>query len=132
MNRDVKLLLKDRDTAFRSGNNELYNTARSNLKKGIKEAKAAYGRKIEGHFSEGDPRRLWQGIQHLTSYKGKKDPSTSTSSAPLAEELNHFFARFEVTEAETGPAPPPTSTNDLALTVSTEDVRRVFRGVNPI
>lgn len=46
MNREVKLLLKKHDKAFRAGDMELYSTARSKLKTGIKEAKAAYRRKI--------------------------------------------------------------------------------------
>ena len=59
MNRAVKLLLKKRDKAFRPGDMELYSTARSNLKTGIKEAKAAHRRKIEGHFQRGrSPARL--------------------------------------------------------------------------
>lgn len=62
MNRDVKLLLRDCDTAFRSGSTELYSVARSNLKMGINETKAAYRRKIVRHFSEGDPWRVWQEI----------------------------------------------------------------------
>ncbi len=63
MTQEVKLCLRDRHTAFRSGNVELYSTARSNLKRSIKEAKAVYRQKVEGHFSNGDPRRVWQGIQ---------------------------------------------------------------------
>jgi len=84
LNREVKLLSRNRDKAFK----ELYSNARSKLKKGIKDAKVAYRRKIEEHFDEGDPRRVWQGIQHLTNFKGSKDPSPSTSSN-LAEELNY-------------------------------------------
>lgn len=69
---------------------ELYSHARSNLKKGINEAKASYRRRIEGHFSEGDSRRIWQGIKYLTNMKGPKDLTSSTSSN-LAEEINYFF-----------------------------------------
>jgi len=71
---------------------ELYSTTRSKLKTGIKEAKAANRRKIKRHFNEGDPWRVWQGIQHHTNFS--KDPSLRTSSN-LAEELNYFFARFK-------------------------------------
>lgn len=55
MTRDVKLLLRDCDPAFRSGNEELCCVARSNLEKGIKEAQDAHGRKIKGHLSMRDP-----------------------------------------------------------------------------
>ncbi|XDV13486.1 hypothetical protein PO909_001880, partial [Leuciscus waleckii] len=134
MNREVKLLLKKRDKAFRAGDIQLYSTARSKLKTGIKEAKAAYRRKIEEHFNEGDPRCVWLGIQHLTNFKGSKDPSPSTSSN-LAEELNYFFARFEVngTRTESTSATPITllPTDALTFSLSAEEVRRAFLGVNP-
>lgn len=38
--KDVQLLLKEHNMAFCSGNIELYNAARSNLKRGISDAKA--------------------------------------------------------------------------------------------
>lgn len=102
MNKDIKLLLRGHNTAFRSGNKDLYSAARSNLKKGIKAAKAACGRKIEGQFDKRDPRRIWQGIQHLTSYRGKGDPSPSISSTLQVEVLKLFFVRFKTAEAKTG------------------------------
>ncbi len=80
MTQEVKLCLRDRHTAFRSGNVELYSTARSNLKRSIKEAKAAYRQEVEGHFSNGDPRRVWQGIQHLTNYKRSTSPDINSTS----------------------------------------------------
>lgn len=132
MNREVKLLLNKCDKAFRSRDMELCRTARSNLKTGIKEAKAAYRRKIEGHFNEGDPRRVWQGIQHLRV--GSKDPSPSTSSN-LATELNYFFALFEANGTRTKPtsATPITllPTDALTFSLNTEEVRMAFLAVNP-
>ncbi|TWW61347.1 hypothetical protein D4764_05G0014370, partial [Takifugu flavidus] len=56
MNKEVRLLLKARNTAFRSGEAQAYSTARTNLRRGIKKAKHTYKRKIEGHFSSSDPR----------------------------------------------------------------------------
>lgn len=84
---EVKLCLRDRDSAFRSGNVELYSTARFNLKRSIKETKAAYSQKFEGHFSNGDPQRVWQSIQHLTNYKSSTSPDISSISHSLAKSL---------------------------------------------
>ncbi|KAJ8386074.1 hypothetical protein AAFF_G00177630 [Aldrovandia affinis] len=98
MSKEVRTLLKDHNTAFRSGDRALYSAARANLKRGIRDAKAAYKRKIGDHFTNNNPRRVWQGIQHITNYK----PSNRTAvngDASLAEELNCFFARFEVKAA---------------------------------
>ncbi|KAK7909460.1 hypothetical protein WMY93_014144 [Mugilogobius chulae] len=129
MNREVKLLLKARDDAFNSKDEDLYSKARSNLKRGIKSAKAAQKDKIESHFREGDPRRVWQGIQHLTNYKGCRR-SVNNGDSQLAEELNIFFGRFE--KAETGSEhTPPSLTEHPPLTLTTDDVRKVFRKVNP-
>lgn len=123
MTRDVKPRL-ERDPAFRSGNSDLYSTARSNLKEAIRGAKADYRQKMEGHFSDGDSR---QGILPLIKHKGSKNLSSSDS---LVEELNLFFARFEGDNAETGSMLLP-SPDSQTITISTDDVRRVLRGVNP-
>ncbi|XP_066531611.1 semaphorin-4A-like [Hoplias malabaricus] len=78
-----------------SGDRALYSVARTNLKRGIKEAKIAYKRKTEEHFTNNDPRHVWQGIQHITNHKSR-NCITVEGDASLAEELNCFFARYEV------------------------------------
>lgn len=55
----VRMLLWARDSAFRSGDRELYSAARADLKRGVREAKAAHKRKIESHFSDNNPRQVW-------------------------------------------------------------------------
>ncbi|KAI4894227.1 hypothetical protein NFI96_006080 [Prochilodus magdalenae] len=75
MNREVRLLLKARDAAFRSGDREAYSSARANLRRGISMAKHCYKQRIEEHFSSSDPRRMWQGIQTLTDYKPPAVPT---------------------------------------------------------
>ncbi|KAI4891286.1 hypothetical protein NFI96_003881 [Prochilodus magdalenae] len=64
MNREVRLLLKARDAAFRSGDREAYSSARANLRKGISMAKHCYKQRIEEHFSSSDPR-----LEQVTSFK---------------------------------------------------------------
>ena len=78
---EVEALLRERNTAFKSGDRAQYSIARHNLKKGIKQAKAMYREKIEGHFTNGDPTLVWQGIQQITNYRGSRNPPTNTSSA---------------------------------------------------
>ncbi|KAI3363457.1 hypothetical protein L3Q82_012067, partial [Scortum barcoo] len=52
-----RLLLKARNTAFRSGDAQAYSTARAELKRGIKKAKHRYKGKVEKHFTNSNPRR---------------------------------------------------------------------------
>ena len=47
-------LRKAWDAAFHSGDTEAYRTARSRLRKGIKEAKHCYKKRIEEHFNSSD------------------------------------------------------------------------------
>ncbi|KAJ8358421.1 hypothetical protein AAFF_G00440060, partial [Aldrovandia affinis] len=113
MSKEVRILLKDRNTAFRSGDRALYSAARANLKRGIRDAKAAYKRKIGDHFTNNDPRWVWQGIQHITNYK-------SSNRTAVNGELNCFFARFEVKAVVSDTTPPPAS-NSYILTVQEHD-----------
>lgn len=60
MTNEVRLLIRDRNTAFRSGDRAQYSSTRANLRKGIRAAKVAYKRKIEGYIMDNNPRQVWQ------------------------------------------------------------------------
>ncbi|TKS65503.1 RNA-directed DNA polymerase from mobile element jockey [Collichthys lucidus] len=94
MNKEVRLLLKARNAAFRSGDAQAYSTSRANLRRGIKKAKHCYKLRIEGHFSNYDPRRMWQGIQAITDYR-PSNPTPTATDVSFLNELNNFYARFE-------------------------------------
>ncbi|KAK3570036.1 hypothetical protein QTP86_009175 [Hemibagrus guttatus] len=94
MNSEVRLLLKARDSAFKSGDAEGYSRNRANLKRGISKAKHAHKLRIEEHFhSNSDPRLMWKDIQTITDHKPSIQ-SLPTSNAFLPDELSHFFACF--------------------------------------
>ena len=131
MTKEVRTLLKARNAAFRSKDKALYSVARSNLKRAIEGAKENYKKEIEVHFTHNDPRRIWQDIQHLTDYK-TSNHKTADANASLAEELNCFFARFEVraaASAETVTSSTPASSSHT-LMVQEHEVRRELRAVN--
>ena len=103
---EVRTLLKARDLAFKAGDQDQYRMARANLRRGIKAAKVDYKRKVENHLADNNPRKVWQGLQHLTNYKGTPSDAV-TADTSLVEELNNFFTRFEVQKPHLAPAPPP-------------------------
>ncbi|KAK3558646.1 hypothetical protein QTP86_022960 [Hemibagrus guttatus] len=123
MTREVKRLLRERNTAFRSGNQAHYSTARANLKRGIREAKLDYRRRIEDHLDSNNCRQVWQGVQHLIKFR--TNPGAAEGDAMLAEKLNLFFARFEVEPAETA-TPHLMALRNLTLTV--EESEFAYRG----
>ncbi len=128
MTSEVHQLLTAQDRAFRSGDRVLYTTARADLRRGIRTAKLAYRDKIEHLVSDNNLRRVWQGLQNLTNYKGSHKAATSTDGALLAEELNNFFVRFETRSSFSTSS---LDTDTPALTIEQHEVRQVFKTVNP-
>ena len=51
-------------------------------------------RKLDNQFQEQDSRRLWQGLQAITSYKGGMT-FDDNSDPNLPDNLNDFYARFD-------------------------------------
>lgn len=128
MSREVRLLLKARDAAFRSGDAEGYSSSRANLKRGIRTAKLNHKRRIEEHFhNNSDPRRMWQGIKSLADYQKVNTPPPDNDTLP--DELNHFYARFDRDNKTPAikVAPPP---NEQPLSLSTSAVQDALSKVN--
>ena len=82
----------------------------------------------ESYYVCSDPRRMWQGLQTITDYKGK--PSRELpSDTSLPDELNYFNARFEVSNTESctrAPAVP----DDCVITLAIVDMSKTFKQVN--
>lgn len=127
MTNNVKHLLQARNSAFRSGDRQLYSAARTNLRKGIRDAKAVYKQRIENHFCNSDPRRAWQGIRHITGQTNTI--CLSNSSASMAEQLNQFFSRFEVESTETTINPVPDTNSSQVLILQPIEVMRTLRKI---
>ncbi|KAK3562666.1 hypothetical protein QTP86_004086 [Hemibagrus guttatus] len=53
-----------------------------------------YSLRMEGYYTTADPRRMWQGIQHITEYR-QRSKGDITPKITLPDELNEFYARFE-------------------------------------
>eukprot|EP00064_Thunnus_orientalis_P001656 superscaffoldBa00000114_g1659 len=104
-----------------------YNTARARLKAGIKEAKQRHEQRLERNLNTNNTKDTWQAIKNITGYKSSSAPIMCEATLP--DELNSFYAHFDILNKESGvkSTPPP---EDLTLTVSTVDVRRILLRVN--
>ena len=129
MNREVRVLLKARDIAFRSGDRWAYSSSRANLKRGITEAKHNHKLRIEEHFTnDSDPRRMWQGIQAITDYK-PAHITPQSSDASLHEELNLYYGRFDKDNKEVAIKEVLTAGHQ-PLTLSPADVFAALSRIN--
>ena len=128
MNKEVRILLKARNTAFRSDDAQAYSKSRANLKRGIKKAKYCYKLKVEEHFSNSDPRRMWQGIQAISDYKPSNSTPTVTDVSFL-NELNDFYARFNSDSKETA-TKTTHSADHQPLKLTSSDVHTALSRIN--
>ncbi|RXN38010.1 RNA-directed DNA polymerase from mobile element jockey-like protein [Labeo rohita] len=83
-------------------------------------AKLDYRRRIEDHLVSNNNRQVWQGVQHLTNYRiniGAAEGNTS-----LAEELNYFFARFEMEQPDTATHHPVAHSNFTLIVEEDENL----------
>ncbi|KAF7691443.1 hypothetical protein HF521_011740, partial [Silurus meridionalis] len=123
---NVRALLKQRDSAFRSGDKVALKTTRAKLSRAIREAKCAHVKKIHNHFQDsGDTRRMWQGIQSITNSKTTSPACDRDPSLPDA--LNPRFEVQNIVKARKTTPPP----SDQVLCLATAKVRKTLCRVNP-
>lgn len=87
----------------------------------MREAKRRYGKKLQLQMEQSKPRELWQRLWNITDYKAT--PTAVNIDSSMADELNSFIARFEISSLQ---AVIPTGAEEETLTVTEHDVRRIF------
>jgi hypothetical protein len=88
----------------------------------MKQAKCQYRTIIKSYYTGSDARRLWQGLQTITEYKGKSSHELP-SDRSLPDELNYFYARFKASNHEACMRPPAVP-DDCVITLSVADVSK--------
>ena len=125
----IRTELKARAAAFKEldSNLEAYKKSRYALRRTIKQAKRQYRTKIESYYTGSDARRIWQGLQTITDYKGKHSRGLPSDTS-LPDELNSY-AHFEAYNTETSMRKPAVL-EDCLITISAADVSKTFKQVN--
>ena len=85
-----------------------------------KQAKCQYRIIIKSYYTGSDARRLWQGLQTITEYKGKSSHELPSDTS-LPDELNYFYARFKASNNEVCMRPLALP-DDCVITLSVADV----------
>lgn len=86
MTSELKALLRAQNFAFKSCDRVQFSITKSDLRRGVKAENKEYKRKVESYL-EDNSRKVWQGIHHLTNYKGNLPVAVNVDAA-LAEELS--------------------------------------------
>lgn len=117
-----------RNAAFKSRNQQAYQQAQKDLRRGISEAKSKYKQCIEEHFNSNDTRSMWQGIIILTSYNNTNADIGTVDPAP-SDILNNFFARFDHQTSEDWSL-SASNQQDPPIQFQPHQVKAVLRRVN--
>ena len=80
----IRTELKARAAAFkeRDSNLDAYKKSHYALRRTVKQAKPQYRTKIESYYTGSDARRMWQGLQTITDYKGKHSRDLQSETNP--------------------------------------------------
>ncbi|PIK38392.1 hypothetical protein BSL78_24777, partial [Apostichopus japonicus] len=93
---DLDELTETEEGLFGKGDHEGLKKIRSKLKRIIREERAAYKDKVEGHFTGGNMKRVWEGVRLMSGYNNKpKSCLLPRVDEDYANELNCFYNRFD-------------------------------------
>ena len=101
------------------------------LDKEIKNCKNVYKAKLERNFESGNSREAWRGLQAITGYKRKPNVTLSSDPRELCDNLNQFYARFDVdVPHENINHLKKTLPRDENFSIDHKDVVNLFAGLN--
>ncbi len=137
VDRSIRDAVNHRTAAYNagilSGNMSEYKSSCYALRRAVRAAKRRYSERIESHFQLNDSRRMWQGLKTICS-SGNNNSVEVRADPLIAVELNNFYGRFECNSGTILPSSTSRSSrqssNDYAITLSEDDVRRELRRVN--
>ncbi|PIK39885.1 hypothetical protein BSL78_23277 [Apostichopus japonicus] len=123
----VKDVINRKKGLFGKGDHEGLKKIRSKLKRIIREERAAYKDKVEGHFTGGNMKRVWEGVRLMSGYNNKpKSCLLPRVDEDYANELNCFYNRFDRQDfsAEHDDFQQQFANSDCDITVTEDEVRR--------
>ena len=94
---NIKSIINKKKGLFRAGKYEELKGVTKELKKAIKEEKTVYRDKIEGHFTDNNMKRVWEGMRLMSGYSNSNSKSSQlpNCSEIYANDLNNFYNRFD-------------------------------------
>ena len=133
VDREVRSLLREKQTALREQNRDTLRTVQTKLKAEIKRKKEMYRQRLESRFANKDSRGAWKTLETMTNYKPKKNTVQIDNARLFADELNIFYSRFDHQDfsAEQAREVNLTMNDEIKPVVISEDeVRKVLSRVS--
>ena len=127
---ELKQKIKEKHRFRLSNNKEEMKRVQKELNVLIHKCKVDYKSKIEKRFESNNIRAAWDGLKTITGYFKKSVEFPSDNLAKLANELNKFYCRFDVSNRDAIPSIPCDSVMDVPCEITKEEVARALRKIN--
>jgi len=128
----MPVLLPTTPASYLAGEVDKYKAESYRLQRVVKDAKKRYRDRVEAQMEQSDTRHQWQGLRTIRDYLDRT-PSTVSTDASLADDLNSFFVRFEAnnnTASRTIAEVSSIARDKHTLSVTEHNVRRALTRVN--
>ncbi|KAL8617781.1 hypothetical protein ACOMHN_062535 [Nucella lapillus] len=98
LSREVADVIKQRLQAFQDHNTEEVERLQKETKKTVQANKRHFRGKVENNLASNNTRQVWTCLQTMTGYKPGKRSLDAEDHQTLANDLNAFYGRFDITD----------------------------------
>ena len=129
--KDLKVHLNQKKLSVMKGKKEEYKEKEKEFWKNARAARLRYKNKVEEMFRTGNAREAWSGLRAMMGKQQTKHSLPhSSNSVDTANELNRFYARFDVRDFSEGSATLCETIVPEQLDLSETDVVTSFSRLN--
>lgn len=94
--KEIKEHLNEKKKIYHTGDRDRLRTIQREIKSKIAEQKKVFKEKVEHLFMTNQAKDAWTGVKVLSGYQKKRTAADSTIDQIYVNELNQFYARFDV------------------------------------
>ena len=131
LSKELKHFLNEKKLAFIQGDMQKVREMEKDFRRQKKIAKAEYKDKVEVRFKGGNAREAWKGLNTMMGREQQKQLFTCQDPHAFVNELNTFYARFDVKDFSQDCDDLCQSLIPSSVNISEENVVKIFSHINP-
>ncbi|KAK7909723.1 hypothetical protein WMY93_014407 [Mugilogobius chulae] len=129
--KDMKNCLKEKKMAFLQGDKNKERELKKDFRRQAKQGRTKYKESVEKKLTSGNAKEAWKGLNNMMGRTTKPATLDCPDPAPLAEQLNNHFTRFNNTSQSVTWTPEIHGSPPQALTINEQLVTSTLHRVNP-
>ena len=131
VSKDLRRQMIEKKKAFKDGNLIRVKELMKEFRSEIRQAKINYKDKVEENLRVGNAKDAWKGLNLMMGKNQKKNKINTEDPVAFANELNQFYARFDVHDFKKECDLTCQRLTPTSLNIKEEEVVRCFLTLNP-